>query len=58
MRAHPIYKFEELEVTFCNRYKKIQIDEELYMELQVIKQGMDEKVEVYSKRTLKLINCF
>jgi hypothetical protein len=33
MKAHPICKFEELELTFCKRYQKIQLDEQVYMAL-------------------------
>jgi hypothetical protein len=31
--------------------------EQVYMALRMIKQGGDEKVEVYYKRILKLTNC-
>jgi hypothetical protein len=30
----------------------------VYMALQVIKQGGDEKVAIYYERILKLTNCF
>jgi hypothetical protein len=57
MRAHPVCKFEELEVAFWKRYWKIQMDAQVYMALQVINQGGDEKVEVYYEHILKLTNC-
>jgi hypothetical protein len=34
------------------------MDEQMYMALQVIKQGGDKKVEVYYELILKLVNCF
>jgi hypothetical protein len=48
--------FLELEVAFCKRYRIIQNNEHVYMALIVIKQGNDEKVEVYYERILKLAN--
>jgi hypothetical protein len=56
MQVHPICKFEELEVTFCKCYQKVQIDEQVYMALWMIKQGQDKKVEVYYECILKLLN--
>jgi len=56
MKAHQICKFEELEAMFCKHYWKVQMDEQVYMELWVIKQGRDEKVEVYYECILKLAN--
>ncbi len=52
MRLHLVCKFEELEATFHKCYQKVQIDEQVYMALQVIKQGKDEKVEIYYERIL------
>ncbi len=49
--------FLELEVAFYERYYIVQNDEQVYMALRVIKQGNDEKVEVYYERILKLANC-
>jgi len=57
IRAHPICKFEKLEAMFCKCYQKVQMDEQVYMALWVIKQGGDEKVEVYNECILKLANC-
>jgi hypothetical protein len=54
MRTHPVCKFEELEAAF----RKVQMDEQVYMALQMINQGGDEKVEVYYEHILKLTNCF
>jgi len=56
MKAHQICKFEELEAMFCKHYWKVQMDEQVYMELWVIKRGRDEKVEVYYECILKLAN--
>jgi hypothetical protein len=57
MRAHPICIFEEFKATFCKHYRKVQMDKQVYMTLQMIKQGKDKKVEVYYERILKLTNC-
>jgi hypothetical protein len=54
--AHPIYKFEKLQTTFCKHYQKVQMDEQVYMALWMIKQGGDKKVEVYYEHILKLAN--
>ncbi len=34
------------------------MNEQVYMALRMIKQGGDEKVDVYYERILKLANCF
>jgi hypothetical protein len=34
------------------------MDEQVYMALWMIKQGKDEKVELYYEHVLKLANCF
>jgi hypothetical protein len=56
MKAHQICKFEELEAMFYKHYWKVQMDEQVYMALWMIKQGRDEKVEVYYEFILKLVN--
>ncbi len=57
MQFHQGYIFLELEVTFCKCYCIVQNNEQVYMALKVIKQGNNEKVEVYYERNLKLANC-
>jgi hypothetical protein len=57
MKAHPVCKFEKLESAFCKCYRKEQTYEQVYMALRMIKQGGDEKVEVYYERIRKLTNC-
>jgi hypothetical protein len=47
-----------LEATFCKHYFTIQNDEQVSMAFRVIKQGSNEKVEVYYERILKLVNFF
>jgi hypothetical protein len=42
----------ELEVAFYKWYHIVQNDEQVYMVLKVIKQGNDEKVEVYYEQIL------
>jgi hypothetical protein len=56
MIAHLVYKFDELEVMCYKCYWKIQTHEQMYMALWMRKQGGDEKVEVYYKCILKLVN--
>jgi hypothetical protein len=56
MRDYLICRFEELEVAFYKCYWKVQTNEQVYMALQVIKQGEDKKVEVYYEHILKLVN--
>ncbi len=37
VKAHPICKFEKLEAMFGKCYQKVQMDEQVYMALRVIK---------------------
>jgi len=46
MKVHLVCRFEELKVTFCKCYRKVQIDEQVYVGLQMIKQSEDNKVEI------------
>jgi len=57
LKAHLVYKFEKLEATFYKHYQKVQMDEQVYMALWVIKQGGDKKVDIYYEHILKLANC-
>ncbi len=50
------YTFLELEATFYKPYCIVQNDEHVYMVFKVIKQGSDEKVEIYYEKILKLVN--
>jgi hypothetical protein len=43
-------------LAFCERYKKIQNDEQVYLQLKNMKQEKNERVEVYYERLLKLAN--
>jgi hypothetical protein len=56
MKARSICIFEKLEVVFCKCYWKVQMDEQMYMALWMIKQVGDKKVEVYYEHILKLAN--
>jgi hypothetical protein len=47
MQFHLDCTFLELEATFYKHYHTFQNDEHVYMALRVIKQGNNEKVEVY-----------
>jgi len=52
---HPNCIFEELEQSFCKHFQIVKNDEEVYMQLKNFQQ-VDEHVEVYYKRLLKLAN--
>lgn len=57
MQCHPKCTFVKLKATFGKCYQKVQIDEQVYMALRVIKQAMNKKMEVYYEHILKLANC-
>ncbi len=57
MQSHVGCTFFELEVAFYKQYHTVQNNEHVYMAFRVIKQGNDEKVEVYYERIFKLANC-
>jgi len=57
MQSHPGCTFTKLEVVFYKCYQKVQKIEQVYMALKVIKQTLNEKVEVYYECILKLANC-
>jgi len=56
MGHYPDYTFVGLQMAFCKRYKKVQNDEQVYLQLKNMKQEKNEKVEVYYERLLKLAN--
>jgi hypothetical protein len=56
MQSHSECTFVELEATFCKQHWKVQIGEQVYMALKIIKQTSNKKVEVYYERKLKLSN--
>jgi hypothetical protein len=37
MKAHAVCRFEELEATFYKHYRKVQMDEQVYITLRMIK---------------------
>jgi hypothetical protein len=39
--------FVELQLNFCERYKKVQNDEQVYLQLKNMKHEKNEIVEVY-----------
>lgn len=41
---------------FHKQYWKVEIDEQVYMALKIIRQTSNKKVEVYYERILKLVN--
>jgi hypothetical protein len=56
MQSHSKCTFVELEAAFYKQYPKVQIDEQVYMALRIIKQTSNKKMEVYYERILKLAN--
>ncbi len=57
MKSHLVCRFEKLEVVFYKCYQKVQMNEQVYMALQVVKPGGDKKLEIYYEHILKLTNC-
>jgi hypothetical protein len=47
IQDHPSCTFEELEQAFCNWFRVVKNDEEVYMQLQNIQQQTTECVEIY-----------
>jgi hypothetical protein len=58
MQFQPSCIFLELEATFFKRYCTVQNDEHVSMALRVIKQGYDEKLDIYYERILKFVTIF
>jgi deoxyadenosine/deoxycytidine kinase len=48
--------FNEFAQAFCKTYRKVQIDEQVYMTLKIIKQNLNKRVEDYYKQILNLAN--
>ncbi len=48
--------FSEFAQTFHSWYYKVQIDEQVYMNLQMVKQYLNDKVEEYYEQFLTLAN--
>ncbi len=58
MGDYPYYIFVELQLTFCNKYNKVQNDDQVYMQFKNMKEEKNERMEVYYERLLKLTNNF
>jgi hypothetical protein len=56
VQDHPYCIFEELEQAFCKHFQIVKNDEEIYMQLKNFQQQVDEQIEIYYKRLLKLVN--
>jgi hypothetical protein len=56
VQDHPNCTFEELEQTFCKRFRILKNNEEVYMQFQNIQQQTTKCVEVYYEHLLKLAN--
>ncbi len=54
MNNHPDCTFSKFAQVFCIRYNKIQMDEQVYMTLRIIKQNLNKKVKEYYKQILNL----
>ncbi len=57
VNSHLNYTFEFVQ-DFCKRYHKVQTNEQVFMNLQTIKQNLNEWVEEYYKCILSLANSF
>ncbi len=56
MGDYPNYNFAKLQLVFNKKYRKVQSDEQVYLQLKNMKQKKNEKMEVYYERLLKLAN--
>jgi hypothetical protein len=50
------YIFTKLQLAFSKRYRKVQNDEQVHLQLKNMKHEKDERVKVYYERLLKLAN--
>jgi hypothetical protein len=57
MEANIINLFYFTFKTFCKRFRIVNNDEEVYMQLQNIQQQTAKRVEVYYERLFKLAIC-
>jgi hypothetical protein len=48
--------FVKLQLAFCKRYRKVQNDEQVYLQLKNMKHDKNERVELYYETLLKLAN--
>jgi hypothetical protein len=53
---YPNCTFVELQLSFCKRYKKVQNDEQVYLQLKNMKHEKNGRMEVYYEILLKLAN--
>lgn len=56
MWDNPNYKFANLEQALCRCYQKVQNDEQVYLQLNNLKQESIERIEVSCETLLKLLN--
>ncbi len=55
---HLDYTFNKFAQTFCRRYRKVQMNEQVYMTLRIIKQNLNERVEEYYEWIFTLASFF
>ncbi len=53
---HLDYTYSEFAQVLCKRYHKVQMDEQVYMTLRIIKQNLNERVEKYYEWIFNLAN--
>jgi hypothetical protein len=56
MGDYPNCNFAKVRLVFNKKYRKVQSDEQVYLQLKNMKQKKNEKMEVYYERLLKLAN--
>jgi hypothetical protein len=55
VNIYPKCIFNEFAQTFCRWYLKVQMDDQVYMHLQIIKHNLNERVKEYLKWILRNI---
>jgi hypothetical protein len=56
MGDYPYCIFAKLQLFFCKRFKTIQIDEQIHLQLNNLKWEKNERMKFYYERLLKLTN--
>ncbi len=47
VNIHPKCTFSEFAQAFCRQLLKVQMDDQVYMHLQIVKHNLNERVEEY-----------
>ncbi len=58
VNIHPKCTFSEFAQAFCKQLLKVQMDDQVYMHLQIVKHNLNERVEEYYEWIFTLANSF